>query len=240
MRLSVIIPTLNEARELGETVRLVRSHSDDPAIEIIVADSGSTDDTSKIAREAGLCVAADASLSSRAKACNAGAGLATGDTLLFLHADSHVPPRFDAMIREALRDPQVVGGAFEFKLDGPEWRLRFVEIINRIRYRFRARYYGDQGIFVRRATFEAVGGYPDIPIMEDSRFCQKVMAFGLMPLLPAPMLTSPRRFYNGGILRTLALDFVIGTLDLLRLRPAWLSERYRRENQERGTDEGPR
>ena len=238
MRLSVIIPTLNEARELGETVRLVRSRSVDPAIEIIVADSGSTDDTSKIASETHLRVTVGSSLNSRAGACNAGARLATGDTLLFLHADSHVPPRFDAMIMDALKDPHVVGGAFEFKLAGPEWRLRLVEIINRLRYRCRARYYGDQGIFVRRATFEAVGGYPDIPIMEDARFCQRVLAFGAMPLLPAPMLTSPRRFYNGGILRTLALDFSIGTLDYLRLNPAWLAEKYHRENQLRGTEAG--
>lgn len=238
MRLSVIIPTLNEARELRETVRLVRSRSDDSAIEIIVADSGSTDDTPKIASETNSRLAVGASLDSRAKACNAGARLATGDTLLFLHADSHVPPRFDALIAHALKEPRVVGGAFEFKLDGPEWRLRLVEIINRLRYRCRARYYGDQGIFVRRATFEAVGGYPDIPIMEDPRFCQKVRAFGAMPLLPAPMLTSPRRFYNGGILRTLAFDFLIGTFDFLRLHPGWLAKRYRRENRLRGTEAG--
>lgn len=238
MRLSVIIPTLNEARELRETVRLVRSHSGDPAIEIIVADSGSTDDTSKIARETHLRLTVGPSLNSRAKACNAGARLATGDTLLFLHADSHVPPHFDALIADALKEPHVVGGAFEFKLDGPEWRLRLVEIINRLRYRCRARYYGDQGIFVRRATFEAVGGYPDIPIMEDPRFCQEVRAFGAMLLLPAPMLTSPRRFYNGGILRTLAFDVFIVTLDFLRLHPEWLAKKYHRENRLRGTETG--
>ena len=212
----------------------MRSRSSSGSVEIIVADCGSTDGTARIAKDTGLCVTTNASLTSRARACNAGAAVATGDALLFLHADSRVPARFDRLIEEALRDPRVGGGAFEFALDGPELRLRLVEAVNRLRYRCHARYYGDQGIFVRRAVFEAAGGFPDIPIMEDAHLCRKISAFGTMPLVHTPMLTSPRRFYNGGILRTFAFDVLIGVWDFMRFNPNSLSQKYRRDNQRRG------
>lgn len=230
MRLSVIIPTLNEAHALGRTVSLVRSRGTEQPAQIIVADCGSTDPTVRLARRWGLHVVTHSSLDSRARACNAGAEAATGDTLLFLHADSQVPAGFDRRIRRALEDPCTVGGAFEFKLDGTELRLRLVERINRLRYRVLTGYYGDQGIFVRRTIFDAAGGYPNMPIMEDRHFCRMIGRFGSLKLVRAEMWTSPRRFYHGGILRTLAMDALIWAWDELGLDPSVFADRYRREN----------
>lgn len=234
MRLSVIIPTLNEATKLGRTLELVHTRSVAGTVESVVADCGSADETVAIARWAGVPVVNGSALTSRARACNAGARLATGDTFLFLHADSEVPGRFDRLIADALTRRGVVGGAFEFKLDGPESRLRIVERVNRLRYRCLGRYYGDQGIFVRRDVFRAVGGYPDVPILEDARFCERAGGHGKMRLLPVAMRTSARRFYNGGILRTLALDTFIWALDFLQFDVGIFAGLYRAENLRRG------
>ncbi|MFQ5502137.1 MAG: TIGR04283 family arsenosugar biosynthesis glycosyltransferase [Phycisphaerae bacterium] len=230
MRLSVIIPTLNESRTLERTIGWVRLRGADKSVELIVADCGSSDETVTLAERLGLRVATGASLNSRARACNAGAALATGDTLLFLHADCEVPDLFDRLIAGALAHPRAVGGAFEFKLDGPELRLRFVEQINRLRYRLMMEYYGDQGIFVRRSVFEACGGYLDLPILEDAHFCRLVSRFGVLRLIRSEIRTSPRRFYHGGILRTLAMDAVIWVWNLLCMNPNFFAAVYRREN----------
>ena len=226
----MIIPTLNESRTLERTVGWVRLRGADKDIEIIVADCRSSDETVLLANRMGLRVATGIAVNSRARACNAGADLATGDTFLFLHADSEVPDSFDRLIASALAHPCAVGGAFVFKLDGPELRLRLVEQINRLRYRLMMEYYGDQGIFVRRSVFEACGGYPDMPILEDAHFCRLVSRFGVLRLIHSEIRTSPRRFYRGGILRTLVMDTVIWVWNLLCMNPNCFAAGYRREN----------
>jgi len=234
LQISVVIPTLNEGNEIAGAVESVRRHAVGPEPEIAVIDSGSLDDTVTIARRLSVRVEVDGTLGSRAAACNRGAGKTVGEILLFLHADSRVPPAFDGIIRSALADPGVVGGAFEFALDGPEWRLRAVEGINRVRYRIRKRFFGDQGIFVRRTVFDRVSGFPSAPILEDARFCARARRQGEMRLLPAPMRTSPRRFYNGGILTTLAADVLIVLVDLAGLPVEAFAGWYRRDNLLRG------
>ncbi len=234
MRLSVVIPTLNEAAGLGETIAVLRSRTTGPQVELIVADCGSVDDTRTVAMRSGARVVSAPQPASRAQACNSGAATATGDYVLFLHADSHVPHQYDALIREALACPDVVGGAFEFKLDGREWRLRLVEWVNRLRYRMRGRFYGDQGIFIRRGAFEQVGGFPAVGILEDAHFCAKARRLGGMRLVDAEMLTSPRRFYAGGILRTLAFDVLIVLADLAGLNAGRFADAYGRDNTRRG------
>lgn len=234
MRLSVIIPTLNEADYLGRTVDIVRRRSRrGKRIEIVVADCGSADATLAVAREGAVRVVQDPTLTNRARACNAGAACAGGDVFLFLHADSHVPERFEQLIFDALAEAGVVGGAFEFKLDGPQWRLRLVEWINRVRYRIRGRFYGDQGIFVLRDVFESVGGFCDVPILEDAWFCRDARTRGRMRLITVPMRTSPRRFCKGGILTVLALDVLIWLWDAVHLNPAVFATVYRANNTRR-------
>ena len=236
MRLSIIIPTLNEARYLGAAVEQVRRRAAlGPPAEIIVADCGSTDGTADLAARLGTRLAGDRPTpNSRAAACNRGAATATGDVLLFLDADTLVPPGYDRAIRQALHTPAVVGGAFEFALDGPQLGLRLVELINRVRYRLWPLYYGDQGVFVRTAAFRAVGGYPDRLLLEASGFCRRLGRVGRLVLLHKPMTTSARRFVDGGILRVLAHDARIWLLDLLGLPTEQYGSAYQQDNHRRG------
>lgn len=234
MRLSVVIPTLNEEAYLGEAISVLRARTFGPAVEVLVADCGSVDDTRGVAARCGVRTVTGASPANRAGACNAGAAAATGDAILFLHADSQVPAGFDTRIGDALASSDVVGGAFEFKLGGPQRRLRLVELINRARYRVRGRFFGDQGIFVRRRTFVEAGGFPPVGIFEDAHFCARLRHLGAMRLVPAAMVTSPRRFYNGGILRTLAADIGMVTADLAGLDLHRFAVAYARDNVRRG------
>lgn len=233
MTISIIIPTLHEKQCIAKTIALSISRAVRNPVEIIVADCGSSDATVDIARRSGATVVTGNKITSRARACNAGAQIATGQVLLFLHADSEPPHGYDQLIRDAL-SKGAVGGAFEFKLDGPQFRLRVVEWINRIRYRVRRRYFGDQGIFITRKAFDALGGFSDLDILEDAHLCGSAKRLGKMSLITTPMLTSPRRFYNGGILTTLALDIVICVLDWFSIRPRRIAKHYQSDNLKRG------
>jgi cellulose synthase/poly-beta-1,6-N-acetylglucosamine synthase-like glycosyltransferase len=173
-------------------------------------------------------------LDSRAAALNAGAAHATGDVLLFLDADSIVPRNYDLAIEKALRDPRTVGGAFEFALDGPEYGLRIVEVINRIRYRIWPYYFGDQGIFVRADVFRQLGCFPRRRIMEASDFCRKLNREGRLVLIHKPMKTSARRFLQGGVYCVLAHDIRIWLLDLMRFSTEGYGPAYQQNNQRRG------
>ncbi len=236
MKLSVIIPTLNEARYLTAAVGLVRSRAVLGELhEIIVADCGSADGSAELAAQLGACVVKESPrLDSRAAALNAGAARATGDVLLFLDADTQAPTGYDRAIERALRDPYVVGGAFEFALDGPEFGLRIVELLNRVRYRIWPYFYGDQGIFVRAEIFQRLGGYPCRRIMEASDLCRKLDRKGRLVLIHRPMKTSPRRFVEGGVYRVLAHDVRIWLLDLMRLSTEGYGPSYQQDNRQRG------
>jgi rSAM/selenodomain-associated transferase 2 len=217
MRLSIIVPTLNEASHLPSAVAQARRQAVlGPPYEIIVADCGSADGTADLAAHLGTRLIQERpALSSRAAAMNRGAAEATGDVFLFLDADTLAPHAYDRAIQQALADPHVIGGAFEFALDGPQFSLRLVEIINRVRYRLWPLYYGDQGIFIRAPVFRRVGGYPERRILEASDFCRRVGPEGKLVLVHRYMRTSARRFVEGGILRVLAHDCRIWGLDLL-------------------------
>jgi rSAM/selenodomain-associated transferase 2 len=241
VRLSIIIPTLNEARYLPATVAQARQLAvlGSPH-EIIVADCGSQDDTAELAVHLGtMLVQGNPAFSSRAAALNQGAAKATGDVLLFLDADTLVPRGYDQAIWQALRTPLVVGGAFEFALDGPQLGLRLVELINRVRYRLWPLYYGDQGIFVRASVFRQVGGYPEQRLLESSDFCKRVSRLGKMVLLNKYMKTSARRFIEGGIYHVLVHDTWIWGLDLLGLDTEQFGRAYQDHNHRRGTSATP-
>jgi rSAM/selenodomain-associated transferase 2 len=237
MKLSIIIPTLNEARYLARTVASVRRRAvlGGPD-EVIVADCGSRDGTLEIARRLDVHLLEDIPLpDSRAAALNRGAAHATGDVLLFLDADTLVPPGYDRAIEHALGDRRVVGGAFEFQLDGDALGLRLVELINRVRYRIWPRYYGDQGLFVRAPVFRRIGGYPPRRILETSDLSRMLARHGELALLGKYMQTSARRFIEGGIYSVLAHDVWIWWLDLIgrpteRFGPAYQAHNRRRGN----------
>jgi rSAM/selenodomain-associated transferase 2 len=235
MKLSVIIPTLNEASYLPETIEKIRQNAvfGEP-YEIIVADSGSTDETCEIALKLRVkLVRSNCNSLGRAYVLNEAAQSATGDVFLFLDADTLVPQGYDESIERALTNPNVVGGAFEFSLDGQEFGLRIVEFINRIRYRVRQRYYGDQGIFVRSHVFRSVGGYPEIGILEAAHFCKKLKKEGDLKLIKQGIKTSPRRFLDGGIYKVLVGDIKVWFLDLIGLRVEKYADAYWKENKVR-------
>lgn len=235
MRLSVIIPALNESRYLGGTIRAVRDKATlGKPLEIIVVDSGSTDGTAQVARELGArLVVCERTQRFKAAALNKGAESATGDVFLFLDADTLPPHGYDRSIKSALQDPGVVGGAFEFALSGMGFELRLVELLNRIRYRIWRRYYGDQGIFVRAEVFRSLGGYPPRRIMEASHFCISLGRVGRLVLIPETMMTSPRRFVDGGVYRVLANDAKIWWLDLIGRPVEHYADGYWEENRQR-------
>ena len=235
MNLSIIIPTLNEAEYLASTLdRIMQNASLREPHEIIVVDSGSTDETCEIALKLGVkLIRSNNASPGRAYVLNEAAQSATGDVLLFLDADTFVPIGYDQLIEAALFNPKFIGGAFEFALDGPEFGLRVVELINRIRYRIRQRYYGDQGIFVRSDIFQRVGGYPKIGLLEAAHLCKNLKRLGKLKLIRKNMKTSPRRFLDGGIYnyKVLVSDIKIWFLDLIGIRVDRYADSYWKENE---------
>jgi rSAM/selenodomain-associated transferase 2 len=240
MRLSIIIPTLNEAGYLPAAIAQARCRAVlAPPHEIIVADCGSGDGTAELAVELGTrLVRRRPALASRAAALNSGAAEATGDVFLFLDADTIVPQGYDRAIQQALIDPHVIGGAFEFALDERQWGLRLVEILNRVRYRIWPLYYGDQGLFVRSSVFRRVGGFLEQRLLEASEFCKRVSRLGKLTLLRKYMKTSSRRFIEGGIYRVLARDAWIWWLDLLGRPTEKFASGYQEDNHRRGDAAG--
>lgn len=230
MTLSIIIPTLNEEQYLASTIEHLRNSSSTEH-EIIVVDSGSSDSTCDIAKGLDLIlIQCESSTLGKSHNLNQAAGLATGDVLLFLDADTLVPAEFDRLIESSLTDSSVVGGAFEFALDGPEFGLRVVELINRTRYKVRQRFYGDQGIFVRTEMFKRVGGYPEIALLESAYLCRNLRKHGKLKLIKKEIRTSPRRFIDGGIYRVLWGDIKIWFLDLIGISVNKYAAPYWNEN----------
>ncbi|MBI2156227.1 MAG: glycosyltransferase family 2 protein, partial [Candidatus Rokubacteria bacterium] len=188
---SIVIPARNDADALGRTLDHLGRLPGVERCEVIVAASGDPEGT--VRAVAGRARLLRPGGSTRATLMNAGAAVARGEVLLFLHADSFPPADALALIARALEDPRAVGGAFEHLFAEPGWSLRAITGINRIRYRLTHNWYGDQGIFVRAAVFRALGGYHDLGVLEDLEFSQRLKRRGRSVLVPVPLSTSGRR-----------------------------------------------
>jgi len=223
MTLSVVVPALDEAANLARLLPdLARTC---PGAEVIVVDGGSRDGTA--AAVAGLPgVRLLASARGRARQMNAGAREAGGDVLLFLHADTRLPEGAAAAIAAALAAPAVVGGRFDVRFDSPRRILRVVAWFMNARSRTTSICTGDQAIFVRRADFEAVGGYPDIPLMEDIELSRRLKARGRLAALRARVTTSARKWEREGPLRTIGLMWALRLLHFCGVAPARLHRWY--------------
>ncbi len=200
--ISIIIPSRNDAAALCRTLDDLGRLTGIDQAEVIVAAGRDSEGTERAV--AGRVV-------HQFNACgalNAGARVARGNALFFVHADSLPPPNGLDLIHEALAEPRVVGGAFEHVFAEPSVSLRLITCINR--YRLTGNYYGDQGIFVRAPVFREQGGYKDLSLMEDLDFTQRLKRRGRSVLVREPMLTSGGRFLARGPWRT--FFFIVGLL----------------------------
>ncbi|MGW8223024.1 MAG: TIGR04283 family arsenosugar biosynthesis glycosyltransferase [Syntrophobacteria bacterium] len=199
--ISVIIPTLNEAESIATTMKSAQAPT---KVEIIVADGRSSDGTGEMAK--GLGARLLIITGGRAKQVNAGAMAASSEVLLFLHGDTRLPGGFDKHVMNLLTMPGTAAGAFTLGIDGPEIGLRLIEKLANFRSRFFQMPYGDQAIFLKASLFRSIGGFPEIPIMEDFVFMQRVKKEGRVVIAPIAVTTSSRRWKELGILKTTLIN----------------------------------
>lgn len=198
--LSVIIPTLNEASSIAGAIRSARQC---PGVQIIVADGGSTDGTVQLARDHGARLIQCEPGRGRQLAC--GADQANGDVLLFLHADTHLPFGYASEIRRTLSKPNAVAGAFRMAFDHVSTPLRLVEWGTDLRSIWRQLPYGDQAIYLRRSTYEHLGGFRPLDAMEDFDLVWRLGRFGTVHVSSLPAVTSARKYTTHGPWRTVLL-----------------------------------
>ncbi|HUZ06395.1 MAG TPA: TIGR04283 family arsenosugar biosynthesis glycosyltransferase [Candidatus Paceibacterota bacterium] len=200
-RVSVIVPVLNEAGQITKTIATACAGNPH---EIIVVDGGSTDDTVNRARESGATVINSAS--GRARQMNAGAARATGNVLLFLHADTLLPHDYLSAVSRALPTPGIAAGAFRFRVDEDFAGKWILELATNLRSQWRQMPYGDQALFMRQSLFEEIGGFADIPIMEDYELVRRLRKQGRIVIAPLAATTSGRRWQRLGLLRTTLIN----------------------------------
>jgi rSAM/selenodomain-associated transferase 2/rSAM/selenodomain-associated transferase 1 len=221
-RISVVIPTLNEEEHLEATLETVTT---EPDIEAIVVDGGSTDRTAEVALIRGARLLTTAA--QRARQLNAGAAAASAQALIFLHGDTRLPRGFAGHALDVLAQPGTAAGAFRLAIGGEGRRLRLVETLANWRSRLLHLPYGDQALFVTAALFRHVGGFPDVPIMEDVVFVRRLTRVGRIAIAPSIAITSDRRWRRLGVLRTTLVNQVVLTGFFLGVDPARLASWYR-------------
>jgi rSAM/selenodomain-associated transferase 2 len=220
-RISVLVPTLNEQEHLPTTLARVELR---PGDELIVIDGGSTDATMAIARQ--FTPAVFGSSRGRAQQMNYGVRQAHGDILLFLHADTLLPPGGLEAVRTVMQSPQVVGGAFRLAFLPVTPALQVIAWGTNLRTRFGKLPYGDQALFVRREIFDAIGGYADVSFMEDVQFVQALRQHGTLAIVAAPVHTSGRRWLHDGVVYTTVRNNVLMALYFCGVPPATLQRWY--------------
>jgi len=201
-KIFVIIPSLNEEIHIEKTLRSVIQQEGD--YEVCVVDGGSTDNTVSIAKRYACVIN---SIRGRAIQMNTGARACSGDILLFLHADTILPDNAFREIRKRMQEDTVAGGSFYIAFDTDNLILKCVSFITR--FNFRLFHFGDQGFFVRNEVFQRLGGYKEIPIMEDYDFYKRLTRQGKIILIRTPVVSSARRFVRNGILKQLFINKLV-------------------------------
>ncbi|MDI9638086.1 TIGR04283 family arsenosugar biosynthesis glycosyltransferase [Oscillatoria amoena NRMC-F 0135] len=221
---SVIIPVVNEVKTIAQT--LAQLNSDRP-IEIIVVDGGSQDGTWEYLQT--LDLKAISAPKGRAHQMNAGAAIASGDILVFLHADTRLPAGFDSLAIQALAQPGTLAGAFTLAIDDPSWLLRWIEKGVNARSRLLQLPYGDQALFLKAAVFEQLGGFPQQAFMEDFEFIRRLRRQGHIAIVPTPVLTSARRWQALGVWKTTIVNQGAIAAYLGGVQPERIAQWYRRQ-----------
>ena len=219
MTVSVVIPTLDEAAHIEGTLTSVASQPGPK--EVLVVDGGSTDETCALASPHARVLTAPRG---RARQMNAGAAAASGGVLLFLHADTRLPPGALDAVRQALRDGAVAGGCFRTTFDADGFWMRVWSL--RLWMRWHRLAFGDRAPFARRAAFEAVGGFPEQPIFEDLELVRRLRRQGRFAFLDAAVVTSARRFHRNGPLRQQLRNLALWSAWALGLPAPWFKRFY--------------
>jgi rSAM/selenodomain-associated transferase 2 len=226
--ISIIIPVLNEARVIKQTLEKLNQYSE---IEIIVVDGGSQDETVAIAKTLANVITVIGK--GRAGQMNAGANLAQSDILLFLHGDTQLPTNFIDLVTQTLDQNQTIAGAFELAIDGSSRSLRWIEVLVRMRSHILSLPYGDQGIFISKQAFIEAGGFNDLPIMEDFEFISRIKRMGRIAIAPAAVTTSDRRWQKLGVWQTTLINQLMLLGYFLGIPPTKLSQFYRSRGKSR-------
>jgi rSAM/selenodomain-associated transferase 2 len=223
--LSIVMPALDEAVGIGAALARLQPLRR-RGCEVIVVDGGSRDRTVVLATPA--CDRVAVSPPGRATQMNAGARVARGDVLLFLHADTQLPDDADRLVLEAVADARHPWGRFDVRIAGRPAMLRVIAAMMNLRSRLTAVATGDQAIFCRRATFDAVGGFPSQPLMEDVEISKRLRRLGPPACLRARVTTSGRRWEQHGVARTVLLMWRLRLAYFLGADPARLVRSYPR------------
>jgi rSAM/selenodomain-associated transferase 2 len=222
--ISVIVPVLNEAHAINGIIDHLRRQ--DPAIEVIVIDGDPAGGTIRCIVDPRTVTAAGAP--GRASQMNRGAAMAKGGILLFLHADTLLPPGALGLVRACLADERIIGGAFDLGIASPRWFFRVTERYVACRTRLTRIPFGDQAVFLRRGYFTSLGGYADIPIMEDVELMSRVRRQGgRIAIIAAKVMTSPRRWEREGVLYATLRNWTLQLLYCCGVPPERLARFYR-------------
>ncbi|MDQ3760144.1 MAG: TIGR04283 family arsenosugar biosynthesis glycosyltransferase [Actinomycetota bacterium] len=228
--MSIVVPVLNEAARIEDCLRRLRR--DFPACELVIVDGGSTDRTFDLAARYAYTIR---SAAGRATQMNTGAALTTGDILWFIHADCRVPADALGLLRRAVQDPSVVGGGLQLRFDQRSLGLDYLAASSNLRARRLNWIFGDQAMFIRRDVFDSVGGFPELPLMEDFEMSRILRRRGRLAVLPTTVTASARRLVDQGVWRMTVLMQLLKLQYLLGVDPERIRRRY-----EAGTRRGRR
>lgn len=220
---SIIIPVLNEERQISLTLASLEAERSKRNFELVVVDGGSGDQSVEVIRQFESVLLVETATANRGLQMNAGARLTTGDVLIFLHADTRLPPCALAAIERALADERTSGGCFQIRFPpGSPYSLGVMERGINLRTRLFKTATGDQAIFVRRDVFTSIGGFQAIPLMEDIRLINEVKRSGQIAVLDEQVEISPRRWLKHGVWRTMFLMYALRFGYWIGISPATL------------------
>jgi rSAM/selenodomain-associated transferase 2 len=224
MVISIIIPVLNEASTIQQFLDSLRDRAGDA--EIIVVDGGSSDGTFELARD--RCDQCLRSVRGRARQMNSGAVAASGKIFWFLHADTEVPADCIQKICDVYRDPEVVGGFFRIRIPSRRFVYRLTDSLAHYAGSILQMRFGDHGFFCRRAVFREIGGFPELPLMEDAEFFRELRQRGRIAIIASRLTSSPRRYEQIGPWRLTLTYGIIALLYFLRIPNRILARIYRK------------